>query len=104
MRFVTAGEFTAERPWGAIPLAALDDATVRLHWTDTEYVWHTNDGVEVFVVIDGEVDMHYRDRSGKERVRRLTPGVVCIADVGDEHKAAPVGQARIVVVEKAGSI
>ncbi|WP_354559138.1 MULTISPECIES: hypothetical protein [unclassified Rhodococcus (in: high G+C Gram-positive bacteria)] len=31
MRFVTAGEFTAEQPWGAQLLASIDNATVRLH-------------------------------------------------------------------------
>ncbi len=40
---------------------------MRLHWTDQPYVWHVNDGSEVFVVLDGAVDMHYR-RGGKEEV------------------------------------
>ncbi len=25
---------------------------MRLHWTDTSYVWHANDGAEVFCVLD----------------------------------------------------
>ena len=45
---------------------------MRLHWTDQPYTWHVNDGPEVFVVLDGAVDMHYRHARG-EHVERLTP-------------------------------
>lgn len=103
MRFVTAGDFTAEQAWGAQLLASVGNATVRLHWTDSAYVWHVNDGTEVFVVVDGIVDMHYRDSAG-EHIERLGPGMMCVAEVGDEHKAVPVGEARILVIEQEGSI
>lgn len=103
MRFVDAASYTADRPWGALDLAEIDDATVRLHWTDEPYVWHVNDGPEVFVVLDGAVDMHYRER-GVEHVERLTPGRVCYAGPGDEHVAHPRPEARILVVERRGSV
>jgi len=50
MEFIDADRFEAERPWGALDIAEIDGATVRLHWTDEPYVWHVNDGPEVFVV------------------------------------------------------
>jgi mannose-6-phosphate isomerase-like protein (cupin superfamily) len=75
---------------------------VRLHWTDRPYVWHVNDGSEVFVVVDGAVDMHYR-MNGTERVQRLEAGDIMAAEAGDEHVAHPVGEARILVIEKKGS-
>jgi mannose-6-phosphate isomerase-like protein (cupin superfamily) len=96
-------DYTADRPWGAIDIERLKDATVRLHWTDQPYVWHVNDGPEVFAVLDGSVDMHVRGPDG-ERSYRLEKGDVFHAIEGDEHKAAPIGQARILVVERAGSI
>ncbi|MFE3499025.1 hypothetical protein [Kitasatospora sp. NPDC059160] len=102
MRFLDSSSFTAERPWGALDLAELDDATVRLHWTDRPYRWHVNDGPEVFVVLDGAVDMHYRV-DGTERVEHLTPGRVCCVEPGDEHVARPAPEARILVVERRGS-
>jgi len=104
MRFIASADFTPDRPWDALNLATISPATVRLHWTDSEYVWHRNDGTEVFVVVAGEVDMHYRDGRGDEHVRRLTPGLICVAEIGDEHKAVPIGAASIVVVEQEGSI
>ncbi len=95
--------FRADRAWGALDLAEIDGATVRLHWTDAPYVWHVNDGAEVFVVLDGEVEMRFRHK-GEECCVRLTTSDIFVADVGDEHLAVPVGEARILVVERKGSI
>ncbi|MFI6485472.1 hypothetical protein ACIBH1_46715 [Nonomuraea sp. NPDC050663] len=103
MRFIDARSYTAERPWGALDITEIDGATVRLHWTDQPYVWHVNDGSEVFVVLDGAVDMHYRS-GGAEYVERLVPGRVCYAETGDEHVAHPAPEARILVIERKGSI
>jgi len=99
MRFTDASTYTAERPWGALDLADIDHATVRLHWTDQPYVWHVNDGPEVFVVLDGTIDMHHRHH-GREHVERLTPGRICYAEPGDEHVAHPAPEARILVIER----
>ena len=103
MHFINSGNFRADRAWGAMDIAAIDDATVRLHWTDQPYVWHVNDGPEVFVVLDGVVDMHYR-RDGEEFVEQLVPGRICYAEVGDEHVAHPRPGARILVIERRGSV
>lgn len=98
-----ARRFTADRAWGARDLAEIEGASVRLHWTDQPYAWHVNDGREVFLVLDGAVDMHYRE-AGAEKVVRLGPADMFIADVGDEHLAHPVGEARILVIERKGSV
>ena len=55
------------------------------------------------MVLDGAVDMHYR-QEGQERVERLTPGCICHADPGDEHVAHPAPAARILVIERKGSM
>ena len=104
MQFTTARDYTGHKPWDALDLADFEEpATVRLHWTDAPYVWHVNDGAEVFVVLDGEVDMHYRV-DGAEQVQRMRTGDICRAGVGDEHVAHPRGAARILVVQHRGSI
>jgi mannose-6-phosphate isomerase-like protein (cupin superfamily) len=96
-------DFLADRAWGAKDIAGIEGATVRLHWTDEPYRWHINDGQEVFVVLNGTVDMHYKE-NGFERMTRLEVGDIFFAVMGCEHVAHPVGQARILVVEKAGSV
>ena len=103
MRFIDARTFTADRPWGALDITNLDEATVRLHWTDQPYVWHVNDASEVFIVLDGAVDMHYR-QDGEERFERLVPGQICCAEAGDDHVARPAPVARILVIERKGSV
>ncbi|MEP1142277.1 MAG: cupin [Henriciella sp.] len=98
-----AKSFTADRAWGARDIAEVEGATVRLHWTDEPYIWHVNDGPEVFVVLDGLVDMRYK-LDGEERSVRLAPSDIFFAEPGDEHVAHPVEPSRILVIERKGSI
>ena len=98
-----ARTFIAARAWGARDLAEIEGASVRLHGTDQPYEWHVNDGAEVFVVLDGEVEMRWR-ANGRENLQRLGPADMFIAEAGDEHVAHPIGPARILVIEKSGSV
>jgi mannose-6-phosphate isomerase-like protein (cupin superfamily) len=102
MKFITAQEFSGKTAWEAMPIANMSGITTRLHWTDKPYKWHTNDGEEVFVVLDGTVDMHYRDAGG-ENVRTMVVGDIFYAGIGTEHVAHPVGEARVLVIEREGS-
>lgn len=104
MRVIRASEFIGGSAWDALDIERIDDATVRLHWTDQPYKWHVNDGPEVFVVLDGEVEMRTRDPSHGERVHLLRPGDIFHAESGDEHVAHPRGAARVLVIERAGSV
>jgi mannose-6-phosphate isomerase-like protein (cupin superfamily) len=103
MKVIRSREFTAERAWGAMNIASMNGVTTRLHWTDAPYEWHVNDGEEVFAVLDGTVDMHYREQ-GTEQIAVLQAGDVFFAGIGCEHVAHPRGQARILVIEKEGSV
>lgn len=103
MRIIHGREFTGTRPWEALDVATLNGITVRVHWTDQPYKWHVNDGEEVFVVLDGLVEMRYRE-SGIERSTLLQIGDIFHATPGTEHVAHPRGAARILVVETAGSV
>ena len=88
MRFIDASTYTAERPWGALDLAEIDDVNVRLHWTNQPYLWQANAGPEVLVVLAGTIDLHYR-RDRREHVERLTPGRICYAEAGGERAPRP---------------
>ncbi|MBN3968798.1 cupin [Pseudomonas sp. UYIF39] len=103
MRVIRSKDYTATRAWGAYDIANMDGTTVRLHWTDQPYKWHVNDGEEVFAVLDGTVDMHYRE-SGIEHIVTLVVGDVFFAGIGCEHVAHPRGEARILVIEREGSV
>ncbi|ANO49865.1 cupin domain-containing protein [Woeseia oceani] len=103
MKFIRAREFIGKNAWDALPIAVMNGISTRLHWTDQPYRWHTNDGEEVFVVLDGSVDMHYRDDNG-EHIVTMECGDIFHATVGTEHVARPRGAARILVVETEGSV
>lgn len=102
MKVIRAAEFKPNRPWGALAVALMDGISVKLHWTDQPYHWHVNDGEEVFAVLEGVVDMHYR-AGGVQDVATLAAGDIFFADVGTEHLARPRGEARVLVIEKADS-
>ncbi len=103
MKFVEPSNFTGNKAWDALDIAEIEGATVRLHWTDQPYKWHQNDGDEVFVVLDGKVKMFYRNK-GMEHHQIMNPGDIFHAENGDEHVAHPLGEARVLVIEKKGSI
>ncbi|MBY4677779.1 cupin domain-containing protein [Marinobacterium arenosum] len=103
MKVINGKAFTAERAWGALDIANMDGITTRLHWTDQPYQWHINDGEEVFVVLDGRVEMRYR-QAGIETSVMLESGDIFFASTGTEHVAHPQGEARVLVVEKEGSV
>ena len=103
MKIIRSKEFTADRPWGALDIADMNGITTRLHWTDQPYKWHINDGEEIFAVLDGRVEMKYR-LDGLEQSEVLETGDIFYASIGTEHVAHPIGQARILVLETAGSV
>lgn len=103
MKVFRGSTFKAARPWGAVDIANMNGITTRLHWTDQPYKWHINDGEEVFAVLSGSVEMRYRE-AGVEHTTVLETGDVFYAAVGTEHVAHPIGEARILVVEREGSV
>lgn len=103
MQIIRSNTFRAERAWGAKDIANMNGITTRLHWTDQPYQWHVNDGEEVFVVLDGSVEMHYKDK-GIVQKAVLMPGDIFYATIGTEHVAHPCGEARVLVIESEGSV
>ena len=103
MRVFKSKDYTGSRAWEALDVANMNGVTTRIHWTDAPYRWHTNDGEEVFAVLDGTVEMRYRE-NGAEKSVELKAGDVFFAPAGCEHVAHPRGEARILVIEKEGSV
>ncbi len=104
MRKIAPEDFTGTRAWDALDIERFTGATtVRLHWTDKPYKWHVNDGPEVFVVLEGGVEMHCRSEAGTSMFK-LASGDIFHAEAGDEHVAHPVGCARVLVIEQEGSV
>lgn len=81
----------------------MDGVTTRLHRTGEPGRWHVDDGEEVFAVVAGRVGMRCRE-GGVEHRTVLETGDVFHATGGTGHLAHPLGEARILVVERQGSV
>ena len=103
MEIIKSKKYKANKAWDAKDIANMNGVTTRLHWTDKPYKWHINDGEEVFAVLDGKVEMYFRN-NGKEYCEILETGDIFFASIGTEHVAHPIGEARVLVVEKEGSV
>ena len=95
--------FTGERAWGSLDITNMNGISVRLHWTDKPYKSHINVGEEVFAVMDGTVEMRYKE-DGQEKTVLLHTGDIFYAGIGTERVAHSQGEARILVIEKEDSI
>ncbi|HWA61241.1 MAG TPA: cupin domain-containing protein [Caulobacteraceae bacterium] len=100
MQKFDGARFEAEGAWRGPNIALMEKAVVVLRWTDQPFVWHANVGEEVFVVLDGVVDMHVRSAATPEQVVTLRAGDVLHIRHGEEHVAHPRGPARVLVVEE----
>ncbi|HEX8590889.1 cupin domain-containing protein [Pseudomonas sp.] len=103
MNIIRSKDFTGDRAWAALDIANMNGITTRLHWTDQPYKWHVNDGQEVFVVLDGQVEMRFK-QDGVEQTTVLQTGDIFYASIGTAHVAHPLGEARILVIESEGSV
>lgn len=102
MKKYDGATFQETRAWHGPEIASIKGAQVKLRWTNKPYRWHKNTGDEIFAVLSGTVDMHFR-QDGKDNIIVLTPGDVLHVSNGDEHVAHPRGAARILVVEEPDS-
>jgi mannose-6-phosphate isomerase-like protein (cupin superfamily) len=86
--------------WSGPTLTGIGKAAVKLRWINAPFRWHSNDGPELFLVLDGEVDMHVRSGPAEEaEIVRLAAGQMLWIEDGEEHVAHPRGEARVLVVE-----
>ncbi|UCC79103.1 MAG: cupin domain-containing protein [Candidatus Zixiibacteriota bacterium] len=70
--------------WSPKIVGELNGQYVKLVKFQDEYVWHSHENEdELFLVIDGEMDLHFRDRTVK-----LNPGEFFIVPKKVEHKPA----------------
>jgi mannose-6-phosphate isomerase-like protein (cupin superfamily) len=99
MQTYRGAAFEAQGAWRGPDIAAIPDAMVKLRWTDAPFEWHANTGDEVFVVLDGVVDMHVRTDDAPAQVVTLGAGDILHIREGEAHVAHPRGPARVLVIE-----
>ena len=88
-----------DETWAPKVVGELNGQYVKVVKFIGEYVWHQHAGEdEMFLVIDGEFDLHFRDR-----VVTLKPGEFCIVPRGVEHKPVAKKLCSVLLFEPAST-
>ncbi len=86
---------TFREPWVPKVVGELNGQYVKVVKFLGEYVWHHHANEdELFLVIDGQIDIHFRDR-----VVSLKEGEFCIVPRGVEHKPVAERPAGVLLFE-----
>jgi mannose-6-phosphate isomerase-like protein (cupin superfamily) len=88
------GSFTEH--WAPRIVARYNDHEVRLVRLDGEFVWHAHHETdELFLIIEGELDMEFRDRTVT-----LLPGELLVVPRGTEHRpVARRGEVKLLLID-----
>jgi mannose-6-phosphate isomerase-like protein (cupin superfamily) len=101
MRRINLAEKLAafEDTWTPKIVGELNGQYVKVVKVKGEYVWHHHDKEdELFMVIDGHLDIQFRDRTVS-----LEPGEFCIVPRGVEHKPVAPKLTSILLFEPAST-
>jgi len=86
--------------WSPRVIAEMNDYQFKLAKVEGEFVWHDHpDTDEVFIVIEGELDIEFRDGSVS-----LTSGELFVIPKGVEHKPRAITECKIMLVEPKGVV
>jgi mannose-6-phosphate isomerase-like protein (cupin superfamily) len=86
--------------WSPKIVARMNDYEFKLVKLQGEFVWHSHaDTDEVFIVVDGEMTLHFRDGDVC-----LRAGEMFVVPRGVEHKPSAAAECRVMLVETAGTV
>ncbi|MGA9335001.1 MAG: cupin domain-containing protein [Rudaea sp.] len=86
--------------WAPRVIAQMNDYQFKLARIQGEFVWHSHaDTDEVFIVVDGEMAIEFRDGSV-----RLKTGELFVVPKGVEHKPRAASECKIMLVEPRGVV
>jgi mannose-6-phosphate isomerase-like protein (cupin superfamily) len=82
--------------WAPRIVARYNDNEVRLVKVEGEFIWHQHDDTdELFLVLDGTLDMELRDRTVT-----LEPGELFVVPRGTEHRpCARNGEVKLLLID-----
>jgi mannose-6-phosphate isomerase-like protein (cupin superfamily) len=90
--------FTAH--WSPKIIAQMNDYHFKLVKFQGEFVWHDHaDTDEVFLVLEGSMTIHFRDRDVAVRA-----GEMFVIPTGEAHKTSAAAECKALLVERAGTV
>jgi mannose-6-phosphate isomerase-like protein (cupin superfamily) len=94
-----------DQHWQPKIVGELNDFYVKIVKIEGEFVWHHHDlEDELFVIIEGEIAMHYRDDEGAERIETFGPGEFLIVPRGVEHKPVATTLTKMMLIEPKNTV
>lgn len=86
--------------WSPKIIAQMNDYHFKLVRLQGEFVWHRHEATdEVFVVLEGAMTLHFRDRDV-----HLRSGEMFVVPRGVEHMPSADRECKIMLVEAAGTV
>ena len=82
--------------WAPRIVAPYNDHEVRLVKVEGEFIWHQHDDTdELFLILYGELDMEFRDRTVT-----LGPGELIVVPKGTEHRPCDrMGEVKLLLID-----
>jgi mannose-6-phosphate isomerase-like protein (cupin superfamily) len=91
--------------WSPRILAQINDYDVRVAKVRGEYIWHRHPATEeLFLVLDGQLDLGLRDEDGTELSVRLERGDVYVVPRNHLHRPVSTEGATLILVEPTGTL
>ena len=86
--------------WSPRVVSEFNESQLKLTKLEGDFVWHSHpDTDEVFLVIGGELELHFRDR-----VVLLKPGELLTVPRNVEHKPRAERECHILLIEASGVV
>jgi mannose-6-phosphate isomerase-like protein (cupin superfamily) len=86
--------------WSPRVIARMNDYDFKLVKLQGEFVWHDHKNTdEAFIVLDGELTIHLRDRDIV-----LRKGELFVVPKGVEHKPEAVKECHLMLIEPVGTV
>jgi len=85
--------------WAPRIVGRYEGHEVRIAKLDGEFTWHSHDHDELFLLIEGRLDVEFRDRT-----EVLEAGDLLIIAKGEEHRpVAHYGEAKLLLLDPANA-
>jgi len=86
--------------WTPKIIEQMNDYHIKVAKFKDEFVWHSHtDTDEVFIVIEGSMTIHFRDKDV-----HLNKGDMYVVPKGIEHKPSAINECEVLLIEPAGTV
>ena len=87
-------------PWTPKVIGEFDDYEIKIVRIEGEFVWHAHADIdEVFVVLDGEMTIQFRDGDVS-----LSAGELLVVPKGVEHRPVADSECKAMLFERKGTV